>query len=284
MDSHVGTARFERLARGFAAALAAVRDRVDPAFVRPDWAERASDLERFLLPVPPLDFLRHPAIRYQMFVDEGVVPHELPWVLERLASPGLLSEDPVGAPPTIAVPGTDVRTSSNTIHQVHHLLAYEEATGRSVSDARTVVEWGGGFGSLMRLLVRRHAGEPTCVLLDVPVFSALQWLYLSAVLGEERVTLHAEPPVRPRPGRVNVVPIGLARDLEVRADLFVSAWALNESTPGAQRHVIERDWFGAAALLLAMHSGDPLERAVLDAGARAVPVGAFMPHQRYLVR
>jgi hypothetical protein len=284
MAAHVETARFDRLAPRFAAALERVRDRVEPAFVRPDWAERSADLERFLVPVPPPDFLRHPAIRFQMFVDERVVPHELPWVRERLGSPALLAEDPVGAPPTIALPGTDVRTSSNTVHQVHHLLAYEAATGRSVSEAGTVVEWGGGFGSLARLLVRRHAGAPTCVLLDTPVFSALQWLYLSAVLGEERVVLHSAAPVRPEPGRINVVPVGLSGDLEVRADLFVSTWALNESTRAAQRHVLDRDWFGAPALLLAMHETDPFAADVLAAGARAVPVGDFMPVQRYLVR
>jgi hypothetical protein len=274
----------EQLSAAFERQLAAVHDLVEPAFVRADWAQRNRDLERALLPRPPEDFLHHPAIRFQMFVDERVLPHELPYVRARVPELGLLAEDPVGGPPLVPVPGTDVRTSSNTVHHLHHLLRYEEETGRRVADAGTVVEWGGGFGSLMRLLVRLHGGGPTCVVLDTPVFSALQWLYLSAVLGPDRVLLHSEGPVQPVPGHVNIVPIGLAAQLRVEADLFVSTWALNESTPAAQRHVIERRWFGADALLLAMHEGDPLERSVLAAGARAVPLGPFMPHQRYLLR
>lgn len=111
---------------------------------------------------------------------------------------------------------------------MYHLLRYQEATGESLRDVGTVVEWGGGFGSLTRLLVRLHAGDATVVLIDTPVFSALQWLYLSATLDADRVVLHAQGPVRPIEGAVNIVPIGLAGHLHVSADLFISNWALNE--------------------------------------------------------
>jgi hypothetical protein len=267
----------------FAAKLDAVRHCVEPQFIRQDWAERNAELERDLLPVPAPHFLRHPAIRYQMFVDDGVLPHELPYVREHLADENLLAEDAVGLPPTVALHDNGIRTSSNTVHQLYHLLRYEEATGRRIQDAGTIVEWGGGFGSLMRLAVRMHGGEPTCVIVDTPIFSALQWLYLSAVLGEDRVVLHDAAPARPERGRVNIVPIGLVSDMVVEADLFISNWALNESTPAAQREVIDRRWFGAQSLLLAMHAGDPLTEVVLAHGARAFPLGAFMPGQQYLV-
>jgi hypothetical protein len=271
------------VAARFAEKVSAVRHCVEPQFVRQDWAERNAELERDLLPVPPPDFLCHPAIRYQMFVDEGVVPHELPYVLEHLEDEDLLAEDAVGLPPVIDLHDNGIPTSSNTIHQLYHLLRYQEATGRRIQDAGTIVEWGGGFGSLMRLVVRMHGGEPTCVIVDTPIFSALQWLYLSAVLGEDRVVLHDAGPVLPARGRVNIVPIGLVSDMVVEADVFISNWALNESTRAAQREVIDRRWFGAPSLLLAMHAGDPFTEEVLAHGARACPLGAFMPGQQYLV-
>jgi hypothetical protein len=275
---------WDDLAARFAGRLQAVRTCAEPSYVRPDWAERNEQLARDLLPVPPADFLCHPAIAFQMLMGERIVPHELPYVRERLGDDVLLAEDPVGAPPTVPVPGTAIRTSPNTVHQLYHLLRYEEATGRRVRDAATVVEWGGGFGSLMRLLVRLHGGDPTCVIIDTPVFAALQWLYLSAVLGEDRVVLHHRGPVRPEAGRVDVVPVGLVADLDVDADLFISNWALNESMPAAQRDVVARRWFGAQSLLLAMHAGDPFAAVALDHGARAVLLGDFMPGQQYLVR
>ena len=272
------------LAQRFAGQLAAVGPCVEPRYVRPDWARRNAELERDLLPVPPPDFLRHPVIQFQMFVDDRFMAHQLPYVRSRLTDLELLAEDLVGDPPTVPVPGTTILTSANTVHQLYHLLRYERSTGRRVSDAGTIVEWGGGFGSLMRLLCRMHGGGPTCVIVDTPVFSALQWLYLSAVLGEERVTLHTQRPARPVSGGINLVPIGLVKDMVVNADLFISNWALNESTPAAQRDVVGLHWFQANSLLLAMHAGDPFADVAQANGARAVLLGDFMPGQQYLVR
>ncbi|MEW5809280.1 MAG: hypothetical protein AB1925_07490 [Actinomycetota bacterium] len=276
--------QFHALAAQFADRLAAVEHCTTTRYVRADWAQRNADLASFLLPVPRWDFLRHPAIRYQMFVDGHLMPHELPYVLEHLDDVGLLAEDPVGAPPTVAVPGHSVSTSSNTLHQLYHLLRYQDATGRSLREVGTVVEWGGGFGSLARLLLRCHGGAPTAVLIDTPVFSALQWLYLSATIGADRVVLHSQSPVDVVDGAVNIVPIGLVADMPIAADLFISMWALNESTPAAQQDVVQRKWFGADQLLLAMHAGDPFAETARSHGARDELLGPFMPGQQYLIR
>lgn len=276
--------RFDRLAGAFADRLAAVEPFEDPAATRDDWIERNRRLRAFLLPRPPRDFLRHPAILHQMFVGPRFLPHELPYVIGRVPAVGLLAEDVVGDPPRTPLPDGLGWTSPNTVHHLHHLLRYEEAVGRRLGDTRTVVEWGAGYGNLGKLLTRLHGGSPTCVLVDTPVFSALEWLYLSSVFGEDRVVLHCEPGTPVSAGRLNVVPIGLAGDLGVDADLFVSTWALNECTPPAQRLVLEREFFGADRVLVAMHRGDPLESMVLDRGLRAVPIGDFMPGQHYFVR
>jgi hypothetical protein len=270
--------RFARLSRAFGDRLAAAERLDDPSSTRADWEDRNRELRAFLLPRPPWDFLGHPAIRYQMFVDDRYLADELPYVMRRLPALDLLAEDPVGDPPRVGP------TSSNTVHHLHHLLRYEEATGRRLADMRTVVEWGGGYGNLAKLLLRVHGGSLTCLLIDTPVFCAVQWLYLSCVLGEDRVVLHtghAGPVVA---GKVNLMPVALARDVAVQADLFVSTWALNESASSAQRVVLNRDFYGADGLLIAMHGGDPLEPAVLDRDTRAVPLGDFMPGQRYFVR
>lgn len=275
--------RFERLAERFAERLAAIEALEDPAGVRQDWAQRNRELHDFLLPRPPVGFLAHSAIRFQMFVDDRYLAHELPYVLARAVSPALLVEDPIGLPATVVLPSGEL-TSSNTVHHLHHLLRYEEATGRRIAAAGTVVEWGAGYGNLAKLLVRLHGGSPTLVLVDTPVFSAVQWLYLSSVFGEDSVVLHTAPGTSPTAGRINIVPAGLASALDVRADLFVSTWALNESAATAQELVLDREFFGAGALLLAMNRGDPLESRVVAAGARPVALGCFMPGQYYFVR
>lgn len=275
---------FERLRHDFGDRLASVAGLVDPALVRSDWSERNAELAAGLLPVPPADFLRHPAILYQMFVDARHLPAELPYVLAGLSSVSLAAEDAIGSPPTTTLDGYGIVTSSNLIHHLHHLLRYQASTGTAISDLGVVVEWGGGFGSLAKLFLRLHGGPLTYVILDTPVFSALQWLYLSSIVGEEAVVLHDRADMAIVPGCVNVVPISLAASLAVPADLFVSTWALNESTKAAQDLVLERSWYGARSLLMAMHHGDPMTPVVVAHGARSEPVVETMPGQRYLFR
>ena len=273
---------FAELAAGFEPRLDAVLGLVEAEWVREDWAGRNAQLEAALRPVPPADYLRLHPVQDQMFVGERFVAPELPFVLEHLADRAVLQEPAPGDPPTVELPGLGRRGSPNTVHHLHHLLHYEQL--RPLGDAQVVVEWGAGFGNLARLLDALHPGAPTCVLIDIPVFSALQWLHLSLVCGPERVVLHTEPGTPLTPGCFNVVPLGLARGLDVAADLFVSTWALNESTPAAQKHVLERGFFGARDLLIAMNTGDPLEPAVLAAGARRHAIGAWMPGQHYFLR
>lgn len=103
-DRQGGGTAFDELAQRFGERVAAVRSRVDARYVRPDWARRNAELERDLLPVPPQDFLRHPSIAFQMFVDERLLPHELPYVRSRLADEHLHQVPAPGPAPAPAVP------------------------------------------------------------------------------------------------------------------------------------------------------------------------------------
>ena len=83
---------------------------------------------------------------------------------------------------------------------------------------------------------------------------------------------------------LNIVPIGLAAELAVQADVFISTWALNESADPAQRMVADGGWFGARHLLLGMHDGEWLLERAATGGARTEPVGDFVPGQNYAFR
>lgn len=277
-------ARYEALADRFAAVYEEVVGAGDlDGWVRDDWQARNAALEDAVLPRPPRDFIRHPSVLHSMFVGARYARHELPALVARHGDRlrELLDEDAVGEPPTI--PGHDgtYETSSNLVHHLHHLTRYEEATGARLAEAATVVEWGGGYGSMARLL-RRLVPPQTIVVVDTPLFTAIQWLFLSAVLGPDEVDLGDGSEVRA--GAVTLVPVTRAEHLAVDADLFLSTWARNESPPRAQDLVVDRDWFGARSLLLGMHGTDPFAERVLDVGASAHPVGDWMENQFYFVR
>jgi len=283
-DDAAALERFRALRPRFGDVLDAIGAHVERRFVRDDWQEHALTLAAALRPEPPDGFLRHPVIQYQMFLGAHHLPFEWPYVRRDLPSRALAREDLVGDPPRAALDGLNALSSSNTVHHLHHLLRFAQDTVTPVEAIGTVVEWGGGYGNLAKLFVRLHGGAPTYVLIDLPVFAALQWLYLSSVLGPECVVLHDRPATAVVEHAVNVVPVGLAPFADVEADLFVSTWALNECTPEAQNHVVGRNWFGARSLLLAMHATDPFAAVAEAHGARPYPVIDSMPPQRYYLR
>jgi len=258
-------------------------------YTTPGWVRFNAKLERALLPTPLFAFLRNPTIMYTMFVTAGGRPlatelaHLERWVPpERLQM--LLAEDYVGAPVLL---NARYRTSHNTIHHLYHLAKFVDRTGHRLETVDTVVEWGGGYGNLAKLFLRWHTGRPTYLIIDTPLLSCLQWLYLATILGEDRVVLLDTPGAALRPGLVNLIPVSLVETVSVAADLFISTWALNESSAYAQDVVIGRDWFGARRLLLAYHeryAGLPdAERAVTAAKARGALIEdiPFLPGNHY---
>ncbi len=158
------------------------------------------------------------------------------------------------------------------------------ATGADPSRIGRVVEWGGGYGNFVKLFRRLHGRAPTDVIVDTPLFSSVQWLYLSSIFGREEVELIAGEDTPIADGKINLVPITAIEQLTPTADLFFSTWALDESTAAARRYVTDRQWFAAPHLLLGMHDGEPLIRAACDGGAKCLPVRSFMPHQNYVFR
>ncbi|HWC33078.1 MAG TPA: hypothetical protein VG709_08125 [Actinomycetota bacterium] len=276
-------ARFGRYTRRFAALYERARRWDRPEFVTADWRARNRALERRLFPTPPARFLHADEIRYQMFVGDRCLAEQVAFLRILGHDASVLAEDAAGDPPML-VEVDGVVTSANTVHHVHHLRRFEIATSVACAAVGTVLEWGGGYGSLAKLFRRIHGGAPTYAIIDTPLFSCVQWLYLSSVFGDDHTHVLLDRRDTLLPGRFNLVPLALASSLEIEPQLFVSTWALNESAVDVQAMVVERRWFGAPHLLLGMHDGDPLIAKATRDGARAEPVGACMPAQRYLFR
>ena len=273
-------ARFQRCAAEAAGAYAAIRDHVDGGSLAPAWARYARRLEEDLLPNPPFDFLRHPVlmetmeVRGRRMLDRTVARLERGMSRARLAE--LLEEDLVGMP---ALACRRYATSHTIVHHLHHLERFGAATGRDWRTLSSIVELGGGYGSLARLIRRQARQRLTYVILDMPISALLQWLYLSTIFGPEEVELVTSERL-PKPGCISIVPIGLARRVDLRAELFVSTWGMSESAHAVQRWILDRDWFGAPHLLIAFQHAsrdfpdlDSTARFVKEAGASLEPLG-----------
>jgi hypothetical protein len=241
-------------------------------------------LERF-----DMSFMAHPRIDGTMVFTDGAA-HEAEWpFVEAWRSPDTVRKYIGNGLNDHFLAGKfGAATLINSAHQLYHLARFEQFRGERIEQVRSVVEFGGGYGNLARIF-RSFEGLSRYSILDLPLFSCIQYVFLSTVLGPEGVRLVCEPGTPEADGIVDLVPINLLPYLHRDGELFVSTWALSESPPAAYNLVRERGWFGAREILLAFHDKwKPWTTEELLGGLRnrfgrveTVPL-PFLPGSQYL--
>lgn len=240
---------------------------VPKGFVEPYWENYFGEVGRTFSENPDVAFLANCVpVRGTMFVNAwgDWFDHQWDYLSKRFTDRQLrtwLAEDLIGKPEVREVaPG--LITSHNSVHHLYHLAQWFDKTlnpGFS-SGVDSVVEWGGGYGNLCKVFVRAYQDTnggnlPTYTIIDAAPFSVLQWLYLSSVLGPEAVNLVGVDGKEIQKGKVNLLALNLLGETWTpHPDLFISTWALSESTQEAQRFVCSgTNWFGARSCLIAYH-------------------------------
>ena len=244
-----------RPAQATAARLQELRTRVNSLPPLP--AGAASDAEAFWIDYrqrvrdhiqadDPRRFLRWPVIRGAMFVlDESYLEHEVQAL--RGDSDWHARWRPAVAENILGDPERSWRSpasSGNLLHHAYHLLRYERATGRNAANLRSVLEFGGGYGSMCRLF-HGLGFSGNYAILDLPEFSALQRFYLGELGIPASPEYGARVELAVEPGRF--------RDLQVTKpppDLLMATWSLSE-TPLEQRATFVHDEDHCSSYLIA---------------------------------
>jgi hypothetical protein len=265
---------FAALKSEFAGRYESVRGLSAAGFETEFWSRQFRALEGDVLPAPPFEFLKLPILARGMTL--RLPPPELAEALGRLRAAlpekrfdALLTEDPVGGPPNLFLPDL---TSHTQAHHMLDLLHYSDLTGARLDRLGLVVEWGGGYGGMAKLFRRFAATPPTYVIVDYPLMSCLQWLYLTTIFGARAVRLLDGPGAAVAPGAINLLPLSRleAGRPDLRADLFVSHFALNESSAAAVEFVVGARWFKARRLFLSCDRRRfPEPSATLEAALKA---------------
>ena len=242
---------FEALSARFAPLYRLIRGDGEERYLADFYSSAFAQLEPELLPMPSFSFLHSTSI--SKFIIPSPVKEEARGYLANLSCglsqarfDALIQEDPVGEPPGMIL---DPLTSHNQVRIMNDLLHFGHAARCEVDQFDTVVEWGGGYGCLAKLFRRLRAKPATYIIVDFSLMSCVQWLYLATIFGEGSVHLLTGRDDRIEPGKINLVPLALIEKLPpLRAELFISMFALTESSELAQRHVVSREWFGAQRL------------------------------------
>jgi hypothetical protein len=190
------TSREAALARRLAAELRAIAEADDAGTGSDFWRATCRDLVTMATENDPLFFMRWEPIRATMV--HGATPSIIGswWRLRRSPdwrdtwAPALRHEQYGHPPPFPPMPATN----AIAIEHASHLFRFREATGAAFHDAGCIVEFGGGYGSMCRLI---HAlgFRGNYVIFDLPHVLALQRYYLAlhGIDTETNVQLTSDP-------------------------------------------------------------------------------------------
>jgi len=138
--------------------------------------------------------------------------------------------------------------STNTLVHLFYLAKILEASsgnGQIPVPIKTVVEFGGGYGSLTRL-IKQALPDATIVIIDLPEMCALQWFFLKSTLPGQPIIFHTDSNIHLIPRAIHLIPLNLVDAFSVKADLFVSTFALSECSQKLQEHIIKKKFFDAS--------------------------------------
>ena len=203
------------------------------------WRGFSLRLRNYIRCFDPRRFLRWHVIRQTMFMARA-----WPECIDALKADSewgniwqpVIKEDSFGDPiPDPTLP----ESSGNRIVHAYHLLQLKKSTDISFKDLDTIVEFGGGYGNMCRLL-RRLGFKGTYILYDLPEFISLQKFYLNGV-GEGAINAKD---LKEAMSKQNVL-VSSREELEKvlgsakkQNSLFIATWSLSESPVAVREQVM----------------------------------------------
>lgn len=135
----------------------------------------------------------------------------------------------------------DFNCSINTLGQLFY--AGRIIDTHPVGTLNTIFELGGGYGCLARIFLQ-VLPNITYVIFDLPEYLAVQHLYLQTSLPDVKLYAHNEMPEKLHPG-IHLIPVSMIEQFNHKTDVFVSAFAVSESTKELQVAVAKKAFFDA---------------------------------------
>lgn len=143
------------------------------------WRSICADLHRLAVSGDPMYFMRWPAIEATMVHGAAPVTLRMWWMLRRSAAWRTQWEPALRHPQYGHPPPFPPMLSTNAIALEHasHLFRFHRHQGAHFHDSDSMIEFGGGYGSMCRM-VRALGFRGRYIIFDLPPVSALQRYYL----------------------------------------------------------------------------------------------------------
>jgi hypothetical protein len=221
------------------------------------WDSWSGQIRSAFQDMVPINFLSHDVIRYTMVyggggIDSSEVNTRIMAcrdILGDLRTRVLLTEDYLGMP---TICDSNFMTSANRAHHASHLAYYYKMSSKYLWDVSSIIEWGGGYGSMARI-VRRINPSLTYIIADLPELLALQYVYLASLLGPDDLHIIDSDASSIAIGKINLVSSELliTGKVSIQCATFLSTWALTECPEYIQRFVYNSCFLGARNVFIA---------------------------------
>jgi len=141
------------------------------------WNKFRNSLREEILTKKTQDFLNFGVINYTMFHDAKKKEYDyLVNNKNKKVWKKILKEIPIGNAPPYK---HDFFSSGNLIHTAYNLAQYMDGTGANVNDFDKIIEFGGGYGCMCRI-IKQLGFKGQYIIIDLPEFSHLQEYYLKS--------------------------------------------------------------------------------------------------------
>ena len=141
--------------------------------------------------------------------------------------------------------------STNTIHHLYHLSKYFDYK-KNIPKIKKVLEWGGGYGNMAKIFFELFDEIESYTIIDIPEFITIQKIYLTSYFGDDNVRI-VKKIEDVKPG-INLISINDAIKINFDSyDMFISNWALTESSLFCQEFAEKSGFFDYENLLVSYH-------------------------------
>jgi putative sugar O-methyltransferase len=150
---------------------------------------------------------------------------------------------------------TDIGVSTNTIHHLFHINRYLNFKNIDISNfkSKRIIEWGGGYGNMSKILIELGVTN-NYLIIDLPEFISIQYRYLSSYFGEDKVKI-IKSIDKIENDCINLISVNNIEQFP-EYDLFISTWALTESSVKCQKICIDNGIFNRNMIIAYHQCGD----------------------------
>jgi hypothetical protein len=145
------------------------------------------------------------------------------------------------------------QTDDNTISHLYHIKFWEEKTANKIQDVKSIIEWGGGYGNLCRI-IRMINTDCEYTIFDFEQICKIQNSYITCFYICNGVSI-----LKAKSIKLKFIDNEYFKCNDFNCDLFISTWALNESSLDAVKCVIGN--LDTNKFLLTYYKGEMFEES-----------------------